>query len=51
MSYPLLRFDHLIDLVLIGAGLIGVFVSDLRARKVQDLTLFAEAIRKYCRLL
>lgn len=45
MTYPLLRFGHLIGLVLIGAGLIGVFVSDLRARKVQDLTLFAEAIR------
>ncbi len=45
MTYSLRRFGHLIGLVLIGAGLIGVFVSDLRARKVQDLTLFAEAIR------
>jgi uncharacterized membrane protein len=45
MTYSLLRFGHLIGLVLIGAGLIGVFVSDLRSRKVRDLTLFAEAIR------
>jgi uncharacterized membrane protein len=45
MIYSLLRFGHLIGLILMGAGLIGVFVSDLRARKVQDLTLFAEAIR------
>ena len=36
---------HLIGLVLMGAGLIGVFVSDLRSRNVRDLPLFAEAIR------
>lgn len=30
MAYSLLRYSHLIGLVLIGAGLIGVFVSDLR---------------------
>lgn len=45
MTYSLLRFGHLIGLVLIGAGLIGVFVSDLRSRQVRDLRLFAEAIR------
>src|SRR5262249_20675434 len=28
-----------------GAGLIGVWLSDLRSRKVHDLGLFAEAIR------
>lgn len=28
-----------------GAGLIGVFVSDLRSRKMRELSLFAEAIR------
>ena len=46
MTYSILRFGHLIGLVLIGAGLIGVFVSDLRARKVHDLALFAEAVRQ-----
>ena len=45
MTYSLLRFAHFIGLILIGAGLIGVFVSDLRSRKIRDLTLFAEAIR------
>ena len=45
MIYSLLRFSHLIGLVLMGAGLIGVFVSDLRSRKLRDLKLFAEAIR------
>lgn len=28
-----------------GAGLIGVWISDLRSRKVRDLALFAEAVR------
>jgi hypothetical protein len=45
MTYPLLKLGHLIGLVLMGAGLIGVFLSDLRARKLHDLVLFAEAIR------
>ena len=45
MTYALLRYSHLIGLVLMGAGLIGVFVSDLRSRNVRDLPLFAEAIR------
>jgi len=45
MTYSLLRFGHLVGLMLIGAGLIGVFVSDLRSRRVRDLVLFGEAIR------
>ncbi len=45
MTYSLLRFGHLVGLTLIGAGLIGVFLSDLRSRKVRDLALFGEAIR------
>lgn len=45
MTYSLLRFVHLVGLMLIGAGLIGVWVSDLRSRKVRDLTLFGEAVR------
>ena len=40
----MLRFAHLIGLVLIGAGLIGVFVSDLRSRQTNDLHLFALAV-------
>ena len=45
MTYSLLRFGHLVGLALISAGLIGVFLSDLRSRRVRDLSLFGEAIR------
>lgn len=45
MIYSLLRFAHLVGLTLMGAGLIGVWLSDLRSRKVHDLVRFAEAIR------
>lgn len=45
MTYSLLRYAHLVGLMLIGGGLSGVWISDLRARKVRDLVLFDEAIR------
>ncbi len=45
MTYGLLRYGHLIGLTLMGAGLIGVWISDLRSRKVRDLAVFGEAIR------
>lgn len=45
MTYSLLLYAHLVGLMLIGGGLIGVWVSDLRSRKVRDLVLFGEAIR------
>ena len=45
MTYPLLKFIHLLGLTLMGAGLIGVWYADLRARQVRDLPLLAEAIR------
>jgi len=45
MSYAVLRFAHFIGLTLMGAGLIGVFVTDLRSRQLRGLALFAEAIR------
>lgn len=45
MTYSLLRFAHLVGLTFMGASLIGVWISDLRSRKVGDLTIFAEAIR------
>lgn len=41
----LLRFFHIIGLVLIGGGLIGVWVSDLRSRQMREPVLFAEAAR------
>ena len=45
MTYPLLKFVHLLGLTLMGAGLIGVWYADLRARQVRELPLLAEAIR------
>ena len=40
----LLRFAHLIGLMLMSAGLIGVFVADMRSRQVRDVKLFAQAV-------
>src|SRR5690349_1807831 len=45
MTYSLLRYAHLVGLMLLGGGLIGVWISDMRSRKVRDLVLFGEAIR------
>ncbi len=45
MTYSLLIFAHLLGAVLIGGGLIGVFVSDLRSRQTRDLPQFSEAVR------
>ena len=46
ITYPILRFVHLLGLVLMGAGLIGVWYADLRSRQVRELPLFAESIRQ-----
>jgi uncharacterized membrane protein len=45
VTYPVLKFLHLLGLVLMGAGLIGVWYADLRSRQVQELPVFAEAVR------
>lgn len=45
MTYALLKFAHILGTMLIGAGLIGVWVSDLRSRQLRDLREFSEAIR------
>jgi hypothetical protein len=45
MLHDLLRFAHLVGLMLIGAGLIGVFLADLRGRQSLTLPVFAEAVR------
>ena len=42
--FLLLRFAHLIGLMLMSAGLIGVFVADMRSRQVHDVKLFAQAV-------
>ena len=43
-KYLLLRFAHLIGLMLMSGGLIGVFVADMRSRQVRDVKLLAQAV-------
>jgi uncharacterized membrane protein len=45
MDYFLLKFLHVLGAMLIGGGLIGVWMSDLRSRQLRDLQPFAEAVR------
>lgn len=45
MTYNLLRFAHILGAILMGAGLVAVWMADLRSRQVRDLTAFAEAVR------
>lgn len=43
-QFLLLRFAHLVGLMLMSAGLIGVFVADMRSRQVRDVKLLAQAV-------
>lgn len=45
VTYPVLKFLHLLGLTLMGAGLIGVWYADLRSRQVQEFSVFAEVVR------
>ncbi len=45
MEYAVLRYLHVIGVVLMGAGLTGVWLADLRSRQHRDLIRFSEAIR------
>lgn len=45
MDYLLLKFLHLLGAILIGAGLIGVWMSDLRSRQLRELNALSEAVR------
>ena len=45
MEYSLLKFLHILGAVLIGAGLIGVWMADLRSRQLRELAPFTEAVR------
>jgi len=45
MEYSLLKYFHILGAVLIGAGLIGVWLTDLRSRQHRDLIRFSEAVR------
>lgn len=45
MTYELLKLAHLVGAIVMGGGLVAVFLADLRARQVEELPLFAEAVR------
>lgn len=45
MTYDLLKLAHILGAVLIGGGLIGVWLSDLRSRQSSELVRFSEAVR------
>ncbi|KAB2846193.1 MAG: DUF2269 family protein, partial [Hyphomicrobiaceae bacterium] len=45
MTHSLLKFLHIAGAVLIGGGLIGVWMADLRSRQLHELKPFAEAVR------
>ncbi|MDD2768588.1 MAG: DUF2269 family protein [Methylococcus sp.] len=41
----MLKFVHVLGAILIGAGLIGVRISDPRLRQIRELPRVADAIR------
>jgi uncharacterized membrane protein len=45
MTYALLKLVHIIGVILIGAGLLGVWISDIRSRQCRELPQFSEAAR------
>ena len=45
MTYAVLKLAHIIGAILIGAGLIGVWLCDMRSRQSRELVRFAEAVR------
>jgi len=45
VTYNLLKFAHILGAILMGAGLVAVWMSDLRSRQLRELLQFAEAVR------
>jgi uncharacterized membrane protein len=45
VTYHLLKFGQILGAILMGAGLIGVCIADLRSRQLRDLGRFSEAVR------
>jgi uncharacterized membrane protein len=44
-TYSLLKFGHIIGFILLGGGLLSVFISELQAYRTTDMRVFAEAAR------
>jgi quinol monooxygenase YgiN len=45
MEYGILKFVHVLGAVLMGGGLIGVWIADLRSRQLSELKPLSEAVR------
>jgi len=45
VTYNLPKFVHILGAILMGAGLVAVWMSDLRSRQLRELLQFAEAVR------
>jgi uncharacterized membrane protein len=45
MDYLVLKYLHVLGAVLMGAGLVGVWLADLRSRQHRDLIRFSESVR------
>ena len=45
MEYSILIYSHILGAVLTGAGLVGVWLADLRSIQHRDLIRFSEAVR------
>jgi len=45
MEYAILKYLHVLGAVLMGAGLVGVWLADLRSRQHRDLIRFSESVR------
>lgn len=45
MLHSVLVYVHILGLTLMGGGLLGVFVADLRSRQATELPAFAETVR------
>ncbi len=43
--YTLLKFGHIVGFILLGGGLLAVFMSEFQAYKTADIRVFAEAAR------
>jgi len=44
MEYAILKYLHVLGAVLMGAGLVGVWLADLRSRQHRDLIRFSESV-------
>jgi len=45
MEYAILKYLHVLGAVLMGSGLVGVWLADLRSRQHRDLIRFSESVR------